>query len=249
MTEDSKESKEEVKEVKTIEVEATSEKLQTLKDVSLSKIETLPTQELAQIILDSGLAPKALKTVQSIMIAMQMGKELGFKEITSLNYINVIDNKPTLSVHALSALIKNIGIEYQLKEDAVNVYADGTTSSINRYEYEPDGKTFKLNTEGKRIKINPNDVRTTITFIRKWNGIILKDDISFTLKEAQAQGLSDKDNWKKMLKIMLRARALAIGARFVAPQVFMGLYETSEILDSRGIEYEMDENGNITSIS
>jgi hypothetical protein len=226
MTEDSKESKEEVKEVKTIEVEATSEKLQTLKDVSLSKIETLPTQELAQIILDSGLAPKALKTVQSIMIAMQMGKELGFKEITSLNYIKVIDNKPTL-----------------------NVYADGTTSSINRYEYEPDGKTFKLNTEGKRIKINPNDVRTTITFIRKWNGIILKDDISFTLKEAQAQGLSDKDNWKKMLKIMLRARALAIGARFVAPQVFMGLYETSEILDSRGIEYEMDENGNITSIS
>lgn len=54
-------------------------------------------------------------------------------------------------------------------------------------------------------------------------------------------GLTEKDNWKKMPKIMLYTRCLAIGARRVAADAILGMYETSEWADVVGQNYTLVE--------
>lgn len=52
---------------------------------------------------------------------------------------------------------------------------------------------------------------------------------TFTIKDAEAQGLTDKYNWKTMRKIMLNWRCIAAGLRLVAPDVVLGLYTPEEM--------------------
>ena len=44
---------------------------------------------------------------------------------------------------------------------------------------------------------------------------------------------------------MLYSRAMSQGARRVAPDVLMGLMETTELADSNGVEYKLDSEGNL----
>jgi hypothetical protein len=135
----------------------------------------------------------------------------------------------SLSAKAIGALLRKGGIAYQTLEDAVFVYADGTTSDI------------KL--EGKA----PIDRRSTIRFIR--NG--LEEVTSFTWRDAEAQGLTGKDNWKRMPKEMLWARTLSKGANRVGSDLLLGLYCTEEVYDTFGTGKEnvkRDEEGTIVEI-
>ncbi len=43
---------------------------------------------------------------------------------------------------------------------------------------------------------------------------------------------------------MMRARALAIGGRFVAPDALLGMYETSEWAEIVNETIKLDEEGN-----
>jgi len=52
---------------------------------------------------------------------------------------------------------------------------------------------------------------------------------TFTVQDAGRQGLINKDNWKRMPKEMLRARAKASLARDVYPDVVGGLYTPDEV--------------------
>lgn len=56
-----------------------------------------------------------------------------------------------------------------------------------------------------------------------------KTKMSFTIEQAQAAGVANKDNWKKYPDAMLRARCIAALARAVYPDLLMGIYETDEI--------------------
>lgn len=53
--------------------------------------------------------------------------------------------------------------------------------------------------------------------------------MSFTIEQAQAAGVTGKDNWKKWPDAMLRARCIAALARAVYPDMLAGVYETDEI--------------------
>lgn len=53
----------------------------------------------------------------------------------------------------------------------------------------------------------------------------------FTMQDAQAAGLHQKDPYKKYPRNMLLARALANGARWFTPDVFLGSVYTPEELD------------------
>ena len=52
--------------------------------------------------------------------------------------------------------------------------------------------------------------------------------LSFTLKEAQSAGLTNKDNWRKWPAAMLRARASGALARVVFPDLVGGIYSDDE---------------------
>lgn len=56
-----------------------------------------------------------------------------------------------------------------------------------------------------------------------------KTRMSFTMEEAQAAGLTNKDNWKKYPAAMLRARCIAALARVVFPDLLLGVYENDEL--------------------
>ncbi len=57
--------------------------------------------------------------------------------------------------------------------------------------------------------------------------------MSFTMDDAQAAGLVNKDPWKSYPAAMLRARASAALARAVYPDLLNGLYCTEELQDMR----------------
>lgn len=176
----------------------------------------------AETLIKGKLLPTAYKTPESVVTAITQGKELGFKALTAINNIHIIENKATLSVHAIMALLKKADIRYEIVKD-----------------YEP---VYKKDKEGNEKKI---DVVTSIRFLEKWNDRIIENVVSFSMKEAASQGLTEKSNWVKMPKIMLRNRCLAIGARLVAPDALMGLYETSEAAEFTNTNHSVKDDGSV----
>lgn len=54
---------------------------------------------------------------------------------------------------------------------------------------------------------------------------------SFTIEEAERAGLMSNQVWRKYAPAMLRARCISASARAYAPDVAMGMYETSEMAE------------------
>lgn len=55
---------------------------------------------------------------------------------------------------------------------------------------------------------------------------------SFTIEEARAANLTGKDNWKAYAPDMLYVRTLSRGLKKIAPEVFAGIYDRSELPDA-----------------
>jgi hypothetical protein len=73
---------------------------------------------------------------------------------------------------------------------------------------------------------------------------------SFSLAEAKVAELyPKKDNWKNYPKQMTLNRALAFGARLIAADITMGMYETSELADATGVYYTVVQNGEKVEIT
>lgn len=85
---------------------------------------------------------------------------------------------------------------------------------------------------------NDKEARCKITRISK--GGALKEEFvgSFTLKDAAAAGLANKDNWKHYPARMLRARALSYACRDAFPDVLNGLYTPDEIAPDTPVQEE-----------
>ena len=137
-------------------------------------------KQFLSTLIDSKKLPVHIKTVEDAFTIAQMGKELGFPTMQAFHYIIPIQGKLSLSAKATGALLRKGGVKFYTKEDAVYVYPDGTTDTIAP---RPDGT-------------KPIDRRTTIIFIRDE----MEETCSFTWKDAEVQGLTTKDNWKRMPK-------------------------------------------------
>lgn len=79
------------------------------------------------------------------------------------------------------------------------------------------------------VKQDAQEASCKITRVSK--GGTLKETFvgSFSMKEAAAAGLANKDNWKHYPARMLRARALSFACRDAFPDVLNGLYTPDEI--------------------
>jgi hypothetical protein len=133
-----------------------------------------------QTLIDSKKLPTHVKTVEDAFTIAQMGKELGFATMQSFHYIIPIQGKLSLSAKATGALLRKGGVKFYTKEDGIFVYADGSADTISP---KADGT-------------KPVDQRTTIIFVRDG----MEEVCSFTWKDADKQGLTTKDNWKRMPK-------------------------------------------------
>lgn len=72
--------------------------------------------QIANILLRSGMLPQHYKSPESVITAILYGKELGFSPIRSLNTINVIQGKPTLSAEGLKSLAISHGAKIKTIE-------------------------------------------------------------------------------------------------------------------------------------
>jgi hypothetical protein len=84
--------------------------------------------------------------------------------------------------------------------------------------------------KGAKIKATEwNENKCSLTFERgDW-----KEDVSYSIQDAESAGLAGKDNWKKNRKAMLYARAVSIGCRNQWADVLGGMYSTEEIIDAK----------------
>lgn len=91
------------------------------------------------------------------------------------------------------------------------------------------------------IKQDAQEASCKITRVSK--GGALKETFvgSFSMKEAAAAGLANKDNWKHYPARMLRARALSFACRDAFPDVLNGLYTPEEIREVAEVQQEPQE--------
>ena len=88
-----------------------------------------------------------------------------------------------------------------------------------------------------------SDFVTTIEFYRGK----VTDRASFYWSDAVRAGFTTKDNWVKMPRHMLYARALALGAQRIAPDKILGLYTVEEMVDvTKAPGVSINEEGEVT---
>lgn len=73
----------------------------------------------------------------------------------------------------------------------------------------------------------------------------LSGEVSFTMAEAKAAGLTGKDNWAKFPSDMLFARAISRGARRFAPGIFGG----SPVYTPDEMGADVDEDGHVITVT
>lgn len=184
------------------------------------------TQEIyafAKVLCESKLVPASFNTPEKVVLAIAQGKELGLPAVTSIYNMYFISGKPSLGIHAILALLTKNKIAYETLEDYIPIDDEGNVVT----------------------KAEATDVRTTILFYRKneYLDVVIKEKISFTWSDAIKAGLHEKDNWTKYRKIMMWNRCAVFGARRIAPDVLLGVMETSEAGDTFGKKYNIDDQG------
>jgi hypothetical protein len=94
------------------------------------------------------------------------------------------------------------------------------------------------------------DIQTTVEITREtrriWrHGKTYK--FSKRWSEITKAGLAERDNYKKRPILMLRTCCITEALRLYAADIFMGTYETSEMIDVTEDPYELDDDGNVLS--
>lgn len=96
--------------------------------------------QFSQMLANSNLVPPNFKNKpEEILIAMQMGSELGLKPLQSLQSIAVIGNKPTIWGDSLVAICQGSGLLQDITEEVTDEYA---TVTVIRTGQDPHSVTF-----------------------------------------------------------------------------------------------------------
>jgi hypothetical protein len=194
-------------------------KKQTAEESSLALLKDLKSVEEYQILLDSGAIPAALDTVQKLMTVVQTGKELGMGPMAAINNINIIKGRTVISSAMLGALLKSRNIEYIYTKDWVK---------------EPNEK-------------GEDTIRTEIEF--EWISSVSRKPktakFSISWAEMEIAGYTSREQWEKYPKNMLRARCMAYAVRALFPEILLGIYTDTEIVDAFNTNHtiDLDEEG------
>lgn len=125
---------------------------------------------------------------------------------------------------------KELGLETMASFELINVI-------LGKPSLSPKGMSSLMRKGGVRTKTIKDfepildekgakvDYITTIRFYR--DGI--EEDVSYTYRDAERLGLTNKDNWKKQPAVMQYWRCYSKGANRVAPDLINGLYTTEEL--------------------
>lgn len=133
----------------------------------------------ANIAIESGLLPDSISSPEQVVTIVQHGKELGLSPHIALNNLHVIAGRPVISSAMLGALLKRSGIEWDIVDD-LRTLEDG--KQVTTYRFYWKSKLTEKVREG---------------------------DFTISWAQMQLAGYTEKANWKKYPKEMMRARCLA----------------------------------------
>jgi len=176
----------------------------------LNTLEDMKT--VAQIILQSKLAPESFKTSEQIFVGLQTGAEIGLKPMQALNSIVVIKGKPTLWGDAPLGLVKRSGLCEYCKE----------------YFELDDKEILAKDIQYTDIKEYPNNLIAVCETKRKdAPEPVLR---YFSVADAKLAGLWGKPgSWTTHPKRMLPYKARAFNLRDNFPDVLFGMHLTEEM--------------------
>ena len=190
-------------------------------------------KKYAEEMIRGGLLPDTLATIAdlddpeekeraigAVISVVEFGSEMGINPWIAVQNIHNIKGKPTAGIHIFTGIAQANGIIIDVVEDFVPV--------TNK-----DGKV--------------TNHRTTVEITRKYDkvGVTKVHKFSKTWNELVLTGLTTRDNYVKRPKTMLRIRTITDALRLYAASYFLGLYETTEMMDVVDMNYRTDEEGNV----
>lgn len=111
--------------------------------IELSNLNDL--YRFAQYVVQAGFAPKGMEKPESVLIAVEMGMEVGLKPMQSLQNIAVINGRPTVWGDAALGLVESSGLQAGFRE-----WIDGTGDKAvahcwtQRVGRDPVERTFSI---------------------------------------------------------------------------------------------------------
>ena len=168
---------------------------------------------MAEIYSKSGMVPKAYTgNPSAIIVAAQLGAQLGLDSLTSLQSIAVVNGMPTVWGDAQKALVMQSGTLEFFVEYYTGKFPEKTFMSICIAKRKGTGQDYDP-------KIELDDLRKMGLFVN-----------TFSIEDAMTAGLWKKSGtWSTNPKRMLKMRARAFTLRDGWPDVLKGLHSTEEM--------------------
>lgn len=219
----------------------------------------------ADSIKNTPLVPASFKTKEAIAAVILAGRELNVPPMAALNNIHNIDGRCTQSVHLITAILLKNGITYEVESDfeltPVTVISKNGKIPVSYFIKNSDEfQVVTKDTKESAFKADKTQVivsyetSTVIIFHREmklpsgsWSKMTYKSVFTF----AQLRTLTDKkdgterDNVLKQPETMLFTRCFTKGARRIANDLLLGMYEHTEIMDLKEVSYEIVDDGTV----
>ena len=185
--------------------------------------------------ISSGLLPDTLatpyqledeetrdKAIGAVIAVVEYGRELKITPWVALNGLHVVKGKVVMGVHMYMGLALKHNILVEVVRDFEKIYkGEGANKKLADIETE-----IRITRKNEYL-----DVIKEYKFIKRWS-------------EIKKAGLDTRDNYIKRPAVMLRTRCITESLRLYAADIFMGTYETTEMLDVTNDAYVVDEDGN-----
>lgn len=177
----------------------------TARGVSIDSMDSL--FRFSEAVFQSGLAPTSLKNAQAIMIAIEMGLEVGLPPMAALQNIAVVNGRPTIWGDAQLGIVRSTG---ELEEFSEWYEIKGQKSNRNPTEFSEDV------TSVCRVKRFGFDAQ----------------ECAFSVADAKRAGLWGKSGpWTQYPARMLRYRSRSFALRDSFGDALRGLLTKEEAED------------------
>ena len=162
------------------------------------------------------------RAIGAVIAVVEYGRELSITPWVALHGMHVVQGKVVMGIHMYMGLALKNNILVEVIRDHENVYRG-------------EGANKKLVDRVTEIRITRKNEYLNVvkeyTFVKRWSEIV-------------KAGLSQRKNYDERPVLMLRTRCITEGLRLYAADIFMGTYETTEMLDVTADAYVVDEDGN-----
>lgn len=178
--------------------------------------------KFAQYVAASGLAPKGMDKPEQILIALELGYEVGLQPMNAIQNIAVINGRPSIWGDAMLALVRSSGLLKKYKEEEIG------TPYNDDYGYRIT--TVRKPEEGE-------DAEPLVT--------------TFTVAKAKKAGVWGKQGpWTQYPDRMLKLRARSFNLRDAFPDALKGMIAREEAIDlpptERDAEYDILDSKPVT---